>query len=468
MGQFCNSLDLAILQRPKPDHDDVTAIVARLPSPGTDAHRSPSAMGSSTKTLSRLLTLCGLLSLASVAYQHYHIVANGRGCGCDRDQHDIAEQIVRSNSKEVRDDEQSKEISSLRKELERLKKERQTPDGGGAGPDVLDELDAITRGTDDERDRRNCRAPKKFYRNRIVRSAERNEKRIPKIIHVGYRERCLPRDLHPFLERWEERFPEYSIFLHDREATERLFRRRAYPEFPGLREVLQCVLYDGAMSADIWRVLVLWLYGGIYTDIDVYPEDPFDDGVIPRDVSGLYFSQPRGWVSHWFQALEPRHRLMFDCMRTIIHNVRHKVDVTDPDLFRLTGPWVIRRAFRHFVTENDTVVEEKLKWVKPATFTGMDNQTILKVNTPGYRRYENKYVSHKKGFNKFVPHPFNETAKKIRRYERLELETVAHWPVAIERRKAELRRRFGDDVRSCAAYLKAVEEDPSLEVPKAF
>ena len=397
-------------------------------------------MGSPTiETISRLLMLCGcLLSLASVAYHQYTIVVHKFHL-------------------------QKEQNFVLPKELERLNTKPRNPDGR-AGRDVLDELDAITRGTEYERDRQNCRAPKKFYHNRIVRSEKRNEKLIPKIIHVGYRERCLPQDLYPFLQRWEERFPEYSIFLHDKEATERLFRRQAYPEFPDFHKMLKCVFFDGAMTSDIWRVLLLWLYGGISTDIDVYPEDPFGDSVIPHNVSGFYFSQQRNWVTHWFQAIEPRHRMMFDCMRTIIHNIYHEVDVTNPHPFQSTGPWVIRDSFLNFVTENDAAVKEKLKYRKPANFAGRDHRTIMKVN---YNSPENQYVTHKKGYTKLVSHPFNKTAEKIPREVRIDLEAgFVHWHKSIERRKEELQRR--ETVRSCEEYLKAIEEDPSLEVPKMY
>ena len=41
-----------------------------------------------------------------------------------------------------------------------------------------------------------------------------------------------------------------------------------WPEFPGLHTVLQCIFSKGAMLIDVWRILILWEYGSIYTDID--------------------------------------------------------------------------------------------------------------------------------------------------------------------------------------------------------
>merc|ERR1719230_1259659 len=131
-----------------------------------------------------------------------------------------------------------------------------------------------------------------------------SERLIPKIMHMSYNDRCLPQDLYQFVKRWEKALPEHSIFLHDDEAVQRLFKYSSYPEFPMLHKILKCVLYKGAMSIDVWRILVLWLYGGVYTDIDNAPGDEFDEHTIPSDVSAFYFSDVYNRPSQWFMATE--------------------------------------------------------------------------------------------------------------------------------------------------------------------
>ena len=154
--------------------------------------------------------------------------------------------------------------------------------------DILDELDRLSRGSNYTEESQNCPSPKRFYHNRIVRSNEKEARFIPKIMHLSFKERCLPQDMYRNFERWEKMFPNYSIFLHDDEAVERLFHKETYPEFPGFHRALKCVLYKGAMSIDIWRVLILWLYGGVYTDTDVYATDKFNKGIIPDDTTAFF------------------------------------------------------------------------------------------------------------------------------------------------------------------------------------
>jgi mannosyltransferase OCH1-like enzyme len=63
------------------------------------------------------------------------------------------------------------------------------------------------------------------------------------------------------IDQW--RFDGYSLYFHDDVAVDRLLAKY-WPEFPQLQLMQQCSI-SGAAKADIWRLLVLWEYGGIYT-----------------------------------------------------------------------------------------------------------------------------------------------------------------------------------------------------------
>jgi mannosyltransferase OCH1-like enzyme len=112
---------------------------------------------------------------------------------------------------------------------------------------------------------------------------------IPKIMHFSMQSRCVPRDLLRTLNRWETQLPEHSIFFHDDDAVDRLLSMD-WSEFPGFHEGMKCVLYRGAMTIDIWRVLMLWKYGGLYSDIDNWPEDMFTESLIPGNVSAWFLT----------------------------------------------------------------------------------------------------------------------------------------------------------------------------------
>ena len=124
--------------------------------------------------------------------------------------------------------------------------------------------------------------------------------------------RCMPRDLARQLNRWREVLPDYSIFFHDDDAVDRLVRGRDWDGlFPNFRHAIKCILTKGAMYIDVWRVLILYEYGGVYSDIDNWPLDKFtNNGTIRTDLSGFFFSD--GYVRCTF------------CFRTIVRLIIKK------------------------------------------------------------------------------------------------------------------------------------------------
>jgi mannosyltransferase OCH1-like enzyme len=81
----------------------------------------------------------------------------------------------------------------------------------------------------------------------------------------------------PFLKNLDKwRFPGYGFYFHDEAAMDRLLDKY-WPEFPQLQWLQHCMI-SGAAKADLWRLLVLWEYGGIYTDIDNAPALGFKNG----------------------------------------------------------------------------------------------------------------------------------------------------------------------------------------------
>jgi mannosyltransferase OCH1-like enzyme len=107
---------------------------------------------------------------------------------------------------------------------------------------------------------------------------------IPKIIHVTSRSRCLHKTFADNLKTWH--LKDHSFFMHDDEAMDKLLYRD-WPEFPQLQQVLKCLKHGGAVKADVWRILVLWEYGGIYTDIDNRPA-LFNEDTITADDQAFF------------------------------------------------------------------------------------------------------------------------------------------------------------------------------------
>jgi hypothetical protein len=86
-----------------------------------------------------------------------------------------------------------------------------------------------------------------------------NMGKIPNIVHQTAKVRCVTPAFAEITNKWK--LPGYSYYFHDDDAVNRLLEMD-FPEFPHLRVVLRNCVTNGTLKADLWRYLVLWVYGG--------------------------------------------------------------------------------------------------------------------------------------------------------------------------------------------------------------
>lgn len=104
----------------------------------------------------------------------------------------------------------------------------------------------------------------------------------------------------------------------------------------------------GAMKADLWRYLILYTYGGVYSDIDSVCNRPIDSWIydlklrnkeqvllIALEHNNIYFCQ-------WTILATANHPGMKHiCNYVLLNYEKNGIDLTDPDfVFNTTGPSV--------------------------------------------------------------------------------------------------------------------------------
>lgn len=125
-----------------------------------------------------------------------------------------------------------------------------------------------------------CNEPLILFEDRIHHGRQdRSQRKIPKIVHLTSKTRCLTDNYTDNTHTWF--FEDHSVVLHDDDAVSRLMQRKL-KEFPHLQDASKCIT-SGAGMADVWRYLVLWVYGGIYTDIDNAPGPRLFNGTAIHD-----------------------------------------------------------------------------------------------------------------------------------------------------------------------------------------
>jgi hypothetical protein len=205
-----------------------------------------------------------------------------------------------------------------------------------------------------------------------------NGRKIPRVVHVTSRSRCISKEFAENIDKW--RFKDHSLFMYDDDAMDKLLYRY-WPEFPELQRVLKCLKHGGAVKADIWRILILYEYGGIYTDIDNAPHKFHDTTIKPED-DAFFVVEQLGTPSQWFMALSPRHPMMYMTMTSILSNILKLGDTGDLPVVWTTGPGAIAQGFRLFSRNNSRLFTAGL-------YAGTEGRSVRLV---GVKQNQSEYV----------------------------------------------------------------------------
>ena len=104
-------------------------------------------------------------------------------------------------------------------------------------------------------------------------------------------------------------------------------------------------LQIGAAQADLWRILVLHINGGVYLDIDAHFVWPLRM-IVKKDYHELYIVRKRGGLSNYFIASKKNNPDLEKVMHAILSNIGKNEQTS---VYRMTGPGV----FNSVIDENN-------------------------------------------------------------------------------------------------------------------
>jgi len=145
-------------------------------------------------------------------------------------------------------------------------------------------------------------------------------------------------------------------------------------------------LTDGAAQADLWRLFVLIIHGGVYMDIDAHVIWPLSR-LIHNDDKELYMLRREGHFNNYFIASEPNSSILKKTIALIIDNIEQKR--VDKGVYHLTGPEVLNTALAgekvnadlyRYICVQGSFTNEHFQYIdKPrGKWTYADNYSLLK------------------------------------------------------------------------------------------
>ncbi len=279
-----------------------------------------------------------------------------------------------------------------------------------------------------------------------------NSSKIPKILHISYKSRCIPTEIFAdAIQQWKETLPEYSFYLHDDQAVDR-FLQQDWPEFPGLHRTMQCIKQKGAMTIDLWRMMIVFEFGGLYTDIDNVPISEFKNGTVisPEDT---FFASSDGWnrpIQNVF-AMEPKHPIAEFTIQTILTNIYNLDTLRHPKLVFTTGPQAFKTGYQKYLgTKNlNGITYQNDNTLDPGVHHGFLNKQVRK---------EKKWEwHHPKLWEKISINGTNVT----RQQQALGISGLDHW------KQLQTTNYIGDDY-TCREYLYRLEHGHPIEANWTF
>lgn len=237
----------------------------------------------------------------------------------------------------------------------------------------------------------------------LVHHSSTRRTKIPKIFHQQAKTRCVTPAFYQLHERWHQVLllegnteqqqqhqhgdndtdaGGWSIYFHNDEAMTRLLAMEEFvQEFPHLRLILRNCVQDRKTKSILWRYLVLYIYGGIYADLDTAP-DGFNGGTV-RDSDDAIFlhDEASGQLSIGFMAASPRHPMLYYALQ---HALRSLMATDDISMGSEIVSLALDRAFVAFQNDNDfnSVVPIQNSDVKNyQQYIGTDNRTVTVITT---------------------------------------------------------------------------------------
>lgn len=225
---------------------------------------------------------------------------------------------------------------------------------------------------------------------------------IPMIVHQQSKTRCLTMKVDRATTKWA--FQRWSYYIHDEDSRSRLLERYCgggipQCEFPLLSQIINKCLYNRTdsrnqlryyfLKIELWKFLTLWIFGGVYVDLDSMRMQ-FNASTIDRNDDGFFLIEPdTQMLSTKLMAVSPRHPVMYYAVHhmllyILMEESSSSLEITaDKTEFedRTRGSFVLSHAFRMFQEGYNAV--GKSSNFSPGVFQGIMNRTVRLVASSG-------------------------------------------------------------------------------------
>jgi hypothetical protein len=193
-----------------------------------------------------------------------------------------------------------------------------------------------------------------------------SEKKIPKILWKTWKTKNLPSAIKSQTDSWIASNPELKInLLDDEECSDFILEH-----FGEIVHNLYVSLPQPIMRADFWRVAVVYIHGGYYSDLDIICNKNIKD-FIDMDVDAVFMREINN-ISNYFFGAVPKHPVLKKTLDVMINEMKFIVD-KETQSFGMHGLHSCVREFYN-VVETNYITNDKVQFLLDSE---MRNSKIL-------------------------------------------------------------------------------------------
>lgn len=130
---------------------------------------------------------------------------------------------------------------------------------------------------------------------------------------------------------------------------------------------------------DLWRLLIIYEYGGLYVDIDVYCNKPIIEWNILSNATMISGTGQRHDIHQWLLMYSAKHDLIYNTIINVLHNIqKYDIQYINSNVEAVTGPIVLQQTYQTMLSDQqyNTLFSTSYTW----STDYMNNNVLFKAD----------------------------------------------------------------------------------------
>jgi mannosyltransferase OCH1-like enzyme len=216
---------------------------------------------------------------------------------------------------------------------------------------------------------------------------------IPKKLWQTHKTKLPPIESLECISSWFNKNPDYEWYYMDDTKCEQFIKDHFSEEFYSMYKSLPY----GVMKSDTWRIAVVYVYGGVYADLDTECVVPIDLWANDKDLIVSYEPPTVNGIANFVFASSPKHPALLHCLQHLLINYNgpnylDKLVATGTPIQNF-GQDAFYSGIKKYIQSNPKDDKVKIFSVEDNAFTPFKDHKTLVHHKTGSMFWRNKYDS---------------------------------------------------------------------------